>query len=194
MLVSGNDFYCGNSSLNPSQLALKSMIPDVSGFATSTDLNSLKTSVSSGKSLVASAVTGKGVSTAADASFQIIANNINAIPSALSTSLTITKRNGSLNVGDNDMTQHERYAISMFCEGRSAGKMVSIYVDRTNRTGFVAHVYLDYNNDTANGWFGPINLYGGSYPLWSTSIAITNGGDVVNIAGNDRYDCNLYVN
>ena len=55
------------------------MIPDVSGFATSSELNSLKTSVSSGKSLVASAVTGKGVSTAADASFQTIANNINDI-------------------------------------------------------------------------------------------------------------------
>lgn len=80
MLVNGNDFYCGNSSLNPAQLALKSMIPDVSGFATSADLNSLKTSVSSGKSLIASAVTGKGVNTAADASFQTIANNVNAIP------------------------------------------------------------------------------------------------------------------
>ena len=81
--MNGSDFYCGNSSLNPLQLALKSMIPDVSGFATSVELNSLKTSVSSGKSIVASAVTGKGVSTAADASFQTIANNINAIPTGV---------------------------------------------------------------------------------------------------------------
>ena len=79
MLVKGSDFYCGNSASNPSQLALKSMIPDVSGFATSADLNSLKSSVSSGKSLVAAAVTGKGVNTAADASFQAIANNIGNI-------------------------------------------------------------------------------------------------------------------
>lgn len=55
------------------------MIPDVSGFATSSELNSLKTSVSSGKSIIATAVTGKGVNTAADASFQTMANNINSI-------------------------------------------------------------------------------------------------------------------
>nr|DAO30541.1 MAG TPA: hypothetical protein [Caudoviricetes sp.] len=85
MLVSGNDFYCGNSASNPSQLALRSQIPDVSGFATTSQLNSLKTSVSSGKSIIASAVTDKGVNTAADASFQTIANNINAISSLAST-------------------------------------------------------------------------------------------------------------
>ncbi len=79
MLVNGNDFYCGNSASSPLQFALKSMIPDVSGFATSSELNSLKSSVSSGKSLIASAVTGKGVNTAADASFQTIANNISNI-------------------------------------------------------------------------------------------------------------------
>ena len=109
MLVSGSDFYCGNSSGAPCQFALKSQVPsqyvhptskqcnytythpstkqcnysvDLSGYAKSSDLNSLKTSVSSGKQLVASAVTGKGVQTAANASFQTIANNINAIPGA----------------------------------------------------------------------------------------------------------------
>ena len=59
------------------------MIPDVSGFATSADLNSLKTSVSSGKSIIATAVTDKGVSTAADASFQTIANNVRNIQSII---------------------------------------------------------------------------------------------------------------
>ena len=79
LLVSGDDFYCGNSASNPLQLALRSQIPDISGFAKTSDLDSLKSSVSSGKSLVASAVTGKGVQTAADASFQTIASNINAL-------------------------------------------------------------------------------------------------------------------
>ena len=94
MLVNGSDFYCGNSAGSPCQFALKSMIPsayvhpstkqcnysvDLSGYAKSSELNSLKSSVSSGKSIVASAVTGKGVSTAADASFQTIANNISNI-------------------------------------------------------------------------------------------------------------------
>lgn len=45
-----------------------------------TTLQSLKTSVSDGKALVASAITGKGVNTASDATFQQMATNINAIP------------------------------------------------------------------------------------------------------------------
>nr|DAO30676.1 MAG TPA: hypothetical protein [Caudoviricetes sp.] len=53
--------------------------PDLSGYAKSTEVESLKTSVSEGKKLVAAAVTGKGVNTAADSTFQAIANNINSI-------------------------------------------------------------------------------------------------------------------
>ena len=41
--------------------------------------NELKTSVSEGKSLIATAVTGKGVQTAADASFSTMASNISNI-------------------------------------------------------------------------------------------------------------------
>lgn len=47
----------------------------------STEISSLKSSVSEGKSLIAAAVTGKGVQTAADATFQTMANNIWGIPS-----------------------------------------------------------------------------------------------------------------
>ena len=43
------------------------------------EINSLKSSVSNGKSAIASAITGKGVSTAADATFQTMANNIGSI-------------------------------------------------------------------------------------------------------------------
>ena len=95
MLVDGSDFYCGNSSGSPCQLALKNQVPsqyvhpstkqcnysvDLSGYAKSSELNSLKSSVSEGKSLIASAVTDKGVNTAEDASFQTIASNIKNIP------------------------------------------------------------------------------------------------------------------
>ncbi len=45
----------------------------------SNEISSLKTSVSNGKSLIASAITGKGVSTASDATFQTMANNINGL-------------------------------------------------------------------------------------------------------------------
>ncbi len=96
MLVNGSDFYCGNSSSSPCQLALKSQIPsqyvhptskqcnytvDLSGYAKTSELNSLKTSVSNGKSLIANAITGKGVTTSSSESFATMANNINSISS-----------------------------------------------------------------------------------------------------------------
>ena len=52
---------------------------DTSSFATITQLNELKTSVSNGKSLIASAITDKGISTAFDATFQLMADNIASI-------------------------------------------------------------------------------------------------------------------
>ena len=51
----------------------------VGSYATTTQLNEVKTSVSNGKSLIASAITDKGVSTASDATFQTMANNIRSI-------------------------------------------------------------------------------------------------------------------
>ena len=50
-----------------------------SEYATTSDFNSLKTSVSNGKSAVASAITDKGVSTSATASFDTMAGNIRSI-------------------------------------------------------------------------------------------------------------------
>ena len=53
-------------------------------YPTLTDFNSLKTSVSNGKSAVASAITDKGVSTSATASFDTMAGNIRSISSIMS--------------------------------------------------------------------------------------------------------------
>ncbi|NBI10270.1 hypothetical protein D1641_09640 [Colidextribacter sp. OB.20] len=50
------------------------------------DISDLKTSVSEGKALIASAVTDKGVDTSADASFQTMHDNILAIESGVDTS------------------------------------------------------------------------------------------------------------
>lgn len=47
-----------------------------------TAINNLKSSVSNGKSLIASAITDKGVSTASDATFQTMSNNIRNIQTA----------------------------------------------------------------------------------------------------------------
>lgn len=52
----------------------------VGSYATTAQLNEVKTSVSNGKSLIASAITDKGVSTASSATFQTMASNIGKIP------------------------------------------------------------------------------------------------------------------
>jgi hypothetical protein len=50
-----------------------------SEYASSSDLSSLKTSVSNGKASIASAITGKGVSTSSTAAFSTMATNIKKI-------------------------------------------------------------------------------------------------------------------
>lgn len=57
----------------------------VGSYATTTELNEVKTSVSNGKSAVASAITDKGVSTSATASFSTMASNIRKIDTSLPT-------------------------------------------------------------------------------------------------------------
>ena len=84
MLVNGDDFYCGNSKLELCQLALNSSV------------ESLKTSVSDGKKIIAAAVTDKGVKTAADSTFQVIANNIASITTLNSSKISIEKIDGSV--------------------------------------------------------------------------------------------------
>ena len=74
LLVNGDDFYVGNSSQNPVQLGLKS------------DIDSCFQSVSEGKSLIADAVTDKGVQTASDDTFQQMATNIENIQTGTGTS------------------------------------------------------------------------------------------------------------
>ena len=59
------------------------MYQPVGSYATTAQLNEVKTSVSNGKSLIASAITDKGVSTASSATFQNMANNIRSINQGL---------------------------------------------------------------------------------------------------------------
>ena len=70
-------------------------------YPTLTDFNSLKTSVSNGKSAVASAITDKGVSTSATASFDTMAGNIRSLPGPPQTvklgDNAIVRRNGGYN-------------------------------------------------------------------------------------------------
>ena len=106
ILVNGSEFYCGNSTNGLCKLALSSEIPSVTPYVHPTtkqcnyvythpseiqcnaasEINSLKTSVSSGKSQIASAITDKGVSTSSSASFSTMASNIRKIKSIISPS------------------------------------------------------------------------------------------------------------
>ena len=82
----------GATDVNLSSYATKAEIGSLSNLPT-TDKSSIVsaisetfTSVSNGKSLVASAITDKGISTSSDATFEIMAQNIEAIPTG---SLTV---------------------------------------------------------------------------------------------------------
>ena len=58
---------------------LASCVYDENGETVEARLNEVFQSVSNGKSLIASAITDKGITTAADATFQTMANNIGKI-------------------------------------------------------------------------------------------------------------------
>ena len=80
--VLGDDLYIGNSSNSPVQIARTNQIPvaythpsEIQCDAAS-EIEDLKSSVSSGKASIASAITDKGISTSSAASFSTMATNI----------------------------------------------------------------------------------------------------------------------
>ena len=110
LLVNDNSFYCGSSSNLPCQLALKNDIPEVTPYvhpsekqcnyaythpstiqcSAATEINSLKSSVSSGKTQVANAIAGKGVSASGNDTFATLASKINQIQSTKQVVFTTT--------------------------------------------------------------------------------------------------------
>lgn len=68
-----------NAKIDADTLQGKTAAELVEGYAKTTDLESVKTSVSEGKKLIAAAVTDKGMETAADATFKTMADNIESI-------------------------------------------------------------------------------------------------------------------
>ena len=105
-------------------------IAQVSGLQT--ELNSLKTSVSNGKSAVASAITDKGVSTSATASFDTMAANIQKIV----TGITVNGTEGEYTVANNNNI--------------TAGDFVQVYDQQL------------FNKVTESGPFDIIDVYTGT--------------------------------
>ena len=105
ILVNGSDFYCGSGANSLCQLALKTDVgstyvhPSEIQCNAASEISSLKSSVSSGKSQIASAITGKGVSTSSSASFSTMASNISKIKSIISPS-SLSSRSVTLSPDD----------------------------------------------------------------------------------------------
>ena len=104
------------------------------GAPTVTEFNSLKTSVSEGKSLIATAVTGKGVQTAADATFQTMATNINSIVVGTTGYTSVSDISDTVNVGGGgtfsmSLISFEKGLITIRCSGRvPSGYQISGYI------------------------------------------------------------------
>ena len=157
-----------------------------------TAINDLKTSVSNGKSAVASAITDKGVSTSATASFDTMASNIRSIET-ISGSL-INLPNGYLYStstfvhgfsmswfneahGNSTLT----YPISSNYVSVTFGSGSTIYTNLINWTSgkgsntYVNSYYQMYNNGSGN-YFSGINLKG--YKTINIKFTENNNGSV----------------
>lgn len=108
--------------------------PSDIGAPTVDEFNSLKTSVSEGKALIAAAVTGKGVSTAADATFQTMATNIDSIVTGSTGYTSVSDIRDTVNVGGGgsfsmSLISFEKGLITIRCSGRvPSGYQISGYI------------------------------------------------------------------
>ena len=116
-----------------------SVLSAAQGKQLKTEIESLKSSVSNGKALVASAITDKGVTTAADATFQQMADNIRKIPSGRIYGTIRYPING-------DNTMFDKYPIDSYTTISGIYSVASAY--------FINTIYLDtaivglsYNQD-----------------------------------------------
>lgn len=133
----------GNSSVDNTPTANSTRMCTSGGIYTA--VNELKTSVSNGKSLIASAITDKGVSTASDATFQTMANNIRSINS-LST-INLNSVDGKLfDYGVATIPVIDRAANTIYTAGTSLSADRDYIIYNITGSGY-SNVYLSANTN-----------------------------------------------
>ena len=168
------------------------MFDKLGKLAYNSDLESLKSSVSEGKKLIAAAVTDKGVETAADATFQTMANNIGSISKGVNIDFDATSISTSqgYNRSTIDATKYSQYCIFNGDTGYALATYTFIAVDRLNRVGVVMYFYTSYSSSKPNttGWYHYANLYGGVYTVMeSGTVTLSDGGDTVSVGNKDIF-------
>lgn len=164
--------YIGNSNNQLSQLANYS------------DFQEVKTSVSNGKSAIASAITDKGVSTASNATFQTMANNVRNIAQGVTSAMSFAYDVSDIvSTTDTSTTAWSKYSITFSYIKNSIIQTMSGYVDRLLRVGFIIWARYDLSYEgIRSGGASPINLNGGQYPvLGSINILFLNNGDILRL-------------
>lgn len=120
----------------------------VGSYATTTELNEVKTSVSNGKSAVASAITDKGVSTSATASFDTMASNIRKID-MVSTSFTLPTGYTQVNYIQTDGNAWVNTGISTNSY-TAAAMTITIVCDYPITTSYIQKPLFAVANDDSN--------------------------------------------
>ena len=157
ILVNGSSFYCGNSTSNLCQLALKTDVPaqyvhpntkqcnysythpSTIQCNAATEINSLKSSVSSGKTQVANAITGKGVSASGNDTFATLVSKINQIK--MNNGVRFTVQSGSKG----------EYFLPTF--GFRPQFWISVGKRQFDEADWTTGVMIDFNFGFAEAWY-----------------------------------------
>lgn len=115
------------------------------------DFDSLFTSVSNGKALVASAITDKGVETAADATYQQMAENVSSIPAGIPR-MPVVERVTQSNVKVGDIVRFDPVATTNY----NPIALYSTSGGATNQARFAvdSNHYINLNFYTSSRGFG----------------------------------------
>lgn len=134
--VTGSSGSCtGNSATATKATQDKNGNDIVNTYATKTEMNAVKKSVSDGKTLVANAITAKGITTATDAEFATIATNIGRIQTGVNTS-------DATAVAANILSGKTAYVKGSKVTGTMAEK-AGVTVDATATTQDSNYTYLN---------------------------------------------------